>query len=71
VLVALVPNQQAMLDEALYGEISRYGGRHNRRVYRGQRSGAYVGDQVLHIRSLDGSDTVDTIAAGTGAGEQL
>jgi hypothetical protein len=69
VLVGLAPNQKVVLDAALNEEIKRHGGPFNQSVYRGQRWGAFVGEQVVFIRSSDGSSTPDTLPARTGIGE--
>lgn len=69
VLVALAPDQQQVLDEALEDEINRHGGPFRLPVHLGRKWGALVGEQVFGIRSSDGSTTPDTIPAGTGIGE--
>jgi hypothetical protein len=69
VLVALAPDQQEVLDAELEEEIDRHGGPHRLWVILGRQWGEHVGGQVLQIRAADGSDTLDTIPAGTGIGE--
>jgi hypothetical protein len=66
VLVALVSSQQSVLDLALAGELAAAG---DGDVAAGKAWGESVGEQVVLLRSNDGTQAALTMPAGTGIGE--
>ena len=66
VLVALVPSQQAILDAALADDLEAA---NDGDVAEGENWGRLVGDQVVALRSDDGTQMALIIPAGTDPGE--
>lgn len=69
VLRALAPGQAALLDAALAGELEAAGGQKAKPVAAGRDWGQHVGEQVLALRSDDGTQAPVPIPAGTDPGE--
>ncbi len=65
VLVALVPAQIEDLDRALAADLAAA---HDGDVVAGEQWGHYVGEQVVALRSNDGTQVAEIIPAGSGIG---
>lgn len=63
VLAALTPGQGPVLDAALAAELEAAGGVGDPPVAAGRNWGEYIGQQVVALRSADGTQAAQTIAA--------
>ena len=68
VLWALTPTQRSVIDAALAAELEDAGGADAKPVAAGADWGRLVGERVVSIRSSDGTQKPDPMAAGSGPG---
>jgi hypothetical protein len=68
VLRGLAPAQGPVLDAALAADLAALGAAHTP-VVAGRQWGAFVGQQVLALRSSDGTQVAEIMPAGSGIGE--